>query len=118
MNKVDYDKLLEDAGDKLGALMEKSSSEVKNFMKNILEQVDSYVREAENRGKYFDRTHLFSCALMFNPSVSEEIRDAAKAYLEADYSYIQYITEGGYVPAEMKPEAMKEEAMKEEVTAE
>lgn len=102
MNKVDYDKLLETAGDRLGELMESSVPEIKNMMRDILNKVNEYVEDAESRGRYFDRTHLFSTALIFNKDITEDIKIAAKDYLEADYSYIQYITEGDFGQSEIK----------------
>ena len=106
MDKIDYDKLLETAGDKLSNLMESSSPEIRKIMKSMLNEVDNYVKSAENRGKYFDRTHLFSSALMFCKDVTEEVKNAAKEYLEADYSYIQYITEGDF--SQMPPRLAEE----------
>ncbi len=93
MNENDYDRILEDTGNKLGDLMEKCSPDEKKKLNAMLLQVVEFVDSAEKHGKCFDKTSLFAAAIISDPDLSEELREAAKAYIEADYAYVKFLTE-------------------------
>ncbi len=86
---VDYEKKLEEIGEKLGLLINKASSEEKAKMKEMMAEVDAFVKEENKNGKYYDKSALFAAALIAEPSFPDEIKDVAKEYIEADYLFLK-----------------------------
>ena len=86
---VNYEKKLEETGERLGLLMNKASAEEKEIMKKMMNEVDSFVTEESKNGKYYDKSALFAAALIAEPSFPDERKEVAKEYIEADYMFIK-----------------------------
>ena len=93
MSEIDYEKRLEEAGDNLGNIMEKSSKEEKSKLALMHKEIDDFVESSEKEGKHFEKTSFFAAAILSSPDLSEDMKKAAKAYIEADYAYVNSLAE-------------------------
>lgn len=87
--KVDYEKQLEEIGEKLGKMMGSASPEEKAKMHEMIREVDEFVKEESKDGKYYDKSALFAAALIAEPSINDEIKNTAKEYIETDYMFVK-----------------------------
>ena len=62
--KVDYEKQLEEIGEKLGKMMGSASPEEKAKMHEMIREVDEFVKEESKTGKVYDKSALFAAALI------------------------------------------------------
>ena len=85
----DYEKQLEEIGEKLGQMMGSASPEEKAKMKEMIREVDEFVKEESKHGKYYDKSALFAAALIAEPSINDEIKNTAKEYIETDYMFVK-----------------------------
>ena len=85
----EYEKQLEEVGDKLGKLMGIASTEEKAKMREMIKEVSEFVEEEAKQGKYYDKSALFAAGLIAEPSINDEIKCVAKEYIEADYMFLK-----------------------------
>jgi len=89
MNET-YEKQLEAAGEKLGLLMKNSSPGDRERFRQAKGEIEEFAKEMEKRGKYTDRSCLFASWLLGDPDVAcEELRNAAREYIELDHLLVQ-----------------------------
>lgn len=88
-NKAEFEKKLEEAGEKFGLMMNKASAEEKAKMKNMMNEINSFVEEEGKNSKCYDKSALFAAAIIAEPSFPEEIKILAKEYIEADYLFVK-----------------------------
>lgn len=101
----DYEKKLEDAGEQLRKLMGEASSEIKAKLFAILQEINKFVDESQKNGQQFEVTSLFAAAIIATPQLSDEMKLAAKTYIQADYEYVQALAETFSDAAFQSPEA-------------
>jgi hypothetical protein len=99
-----YEKQLETVGEQMGLLMQKAPEKEKEILRGMKKEIDTFAVDEEKKGKYYDRSALFAAGIIANPEITgEELKQAAKEYIEADYMFIK----------SMKDEEAKEEEIKE-----
>jgi len=85
-----YEKQLEEVGERLGMLMQKASDQEKEILRGMKKEIETFAADEETKGKYFDRSALFAAGIIAHPEISgEELKLAAKEYIEADYLFIK-----------------------------
>jgi hypothetical protein len=91
-----YEKQLEAAGEKMGLLMKNSSAADKERFRQARSEIEEFAQEMQNRGKYADRSCLFASWILGDPDVtSDELKNAARDYIEIDHLLIQSYKEEG-----------------------
>lgn len=89
MSELKYEKILEDAGEKLRLLMEKCTPEQKKQLAKTLKEIEEFTIKAEKEGKHFEKTSLFAAVLVSTPGLSDEMKKAASDFITADYNYVR-----------------------------
>lgn len=95
MTEIDYEKKLEEVGEKMGQLMKNASPEEKERLKAMLDEINTFVtKEEQESGHYYDRSALFAAAVIADPDLAnEELKQAAKEYIEIDYLFVKNYSE-------------------------
>ncbi len=83
------------AGEKLGELMSQAPEEKKVILKKILSAVEEFSTEREKQGVLIDKSSIYAAAIMLDEELKadENLMEAAKAYIDADYEYIKALKE-------------------------
>jgi hypothetical protein len=96
MELTAQEKNLIDAGEKLGLAMKEASADEKKILRDMKEQVESFAKEEEVKGRLLDRSALFAAGIIAHPDiVSEVLIDTAKIYIDMDYLFVKSMDEVG-----------------------
>jgi tRNA pseudouridine38-40 synthase len=85
-----YEKQLEAVGERMGLLMGKAPDKDKELLRRMKKEIDDFAKEEETKGKFYDRSALFSAGIIANPDITDEnLKNAAKEYIEVDHLFIK-----------------------------
>ncbi|MDQ7823213.1 MAG: hypothetical protein RDV48_10500 [Candidatus Eremiobacteraeota bacterium] len=93
-NTETFEKQLEEAGEKMGRLMQKASDQEKERLRAMKKEIENFAIDEEKKGKFYDRSALFAAGIIANPDITDEaMKEAAKEYIEKDYLFIKSLKE-------------------------
>lgn len=95
MSIKEKEEMMVKAGEVLGELMSKADDKQKEIMLVIMEQVEKYAAEMEAKGKCIDKSSMYATAILLDDNLNpnDELVNAAKHYIDADYDYIMSLKE-------------------------
>jgi hemerythrin-like domain-containing protein len=94
MDLTAQEKNLIEAGERLGEAMKQASPEEKRILREMKDQVESFAKEEEAKGRLLDRSALFAAGIIAHPDITNEVLlEAAKNYIDMDYLFVKSLEE-------------------------
>jgi tRNA pseudouridine38-40 synthase len=85
-----YEKQLEAVGERMGLMMAKAPDKDKEQLRKMKKEIDDFAKQAEEKGKFLDRSALFAAAIIATADITDEsLKNAAKEYIEVDHLFIK-----------------------------